>query len=78
MKIEGVTFVENAVKSMTKEEFIERHIKVLWQDRKEASRKKMLSDTYDKILWGRKLRKKIDNPAGRHCPALSLIYGKHI
>ena len=29
-------------------------------------------------LWGRKLRKKIDNPAGRHCPALSLIYGKHI
>lgn len=29
MKIEGVTFVENAVKSMTKEEFIERHIKVL-------------------------------------------------
>ena len=34
MKIEGVTFVENAVKSMTKEEFIERHIKVLWQDRK--------------------------------------------
>ena len=44
MKIEGVTFVENAVKSMTKEEFIERHIKVLWQDRKEASRKKMLSE----------------------------------
>ena len=41
MKIEGVTFVENAVKSMTKEEFIERHIKVLWQDRKEASRKKL-------------------------------------
>ena len=35
---------------MTKEEFIERHIKVLWQDRKEASRKKMLSDTYDKIV----------------------------
>ena len=50
MKIEGVTFVENAVKSMTKEEFIERHIKVLWQDRKETSRKKMLSDTYDKIV----------------------------
>ena len=50
MKIEGVTFVENAVKSMTKEEFIERHIKVLWQDRKEASRKQMLSDTYDKIV----------------------------
>lgn len=77
MKIEGVTFVENAVKSMTKEEFIERHIKVLWQDRKEASRKRC-SLTPTIRLWGRKLRKKIDNPAGHHCPALSLIYGKHI
>lgn len=50
MKFEGVTFVEDAVKSMTKEEFIEMHMKVLWQDRKEASRKKMLSDTYDLIV----------------------------
>ena len=74
MKIEGVTFVENAVKSMTKEEFIERHIKVLWQ-RHHAKR---CSLTPTIRLWGRKLRKKIDNPAGRHCPALSLIYGKHI
>lgn len=50
MKFEGVTFVEDAIKSMTKEEFIERHMKVLWQDCKEASRKKMLSDTYDLIV----------------------------
>lgn len=50
MKFEGVTFVEDAVKSMIKEEFIEMHMKVLWQDRKEASRKKMLSDTYDLIV----------------------------
>lgn len=50
MKFEGVTFVEDAVKSMTREEFIERHMQVLWQDRKEASRKKMLSDTYDRIV----------------------------
>lgn len=50
MKFEGVAFVEDAIKSMTKEEFIERHMKVLWQDRKEASRKKMLSDTYDRIV----------------------------
>lgn len=50
MKFEGVTFVEDAVKSQTKEEFIERHMQVLWQDRKEASRKKMLSDTYDRIV----------------------------
>lgn len=50
MKFEGVTFVEDAIKSMTKEEFIESHMQVLWQDRKEASRKKMLSDTYDRIV----------------------------
>lgn len=50
MKFEGVTFVEDAIKSMTKEEFIEKHMKILWQDRKEASRKKMLSDTYDRIV----------------------------
>lgn len=50
MKFEGVTFVEDAVKSMTKEEFIEMHMKVLWQDRKDASRKRMLSDTYDLIV----------------------------
>lgn len=49
MKFEGVTFVEDAVKSMTKEEFIKAHAKVLWLDKKEGDRKKILSDVYDTI-----------------------------
>ena len=31
MKVDNVTFVEVAVKGMTKEEFINAHIKVVWQ-----------------------------------------------
>ena len=77
MKIEGVTFVENAVKSMTKEEFIESTLKYYGKTAKRHHAKRC-SLTPTIRLWGRKLRKKIDNPAGRHCPALSLIYGKHI
>lgn len=49
MKFEGVTFVEDAVRPMTKEEFIKIHAKVLWQDKKEGDRKKILSDVYDTI-----------------------------
>ena len=30
MKVDNVTFVEVAVKGMTKEEFINAHIKVVW------------------------------------------------
>ena len=46
MKVDNVTFVEVAVKGMTKEEFINAHIKVVWQ---EADRKKKLSEVYDAI-----------------------------
>lgn len=46
---ERVTFVEDAVKSMTKEEFIKAHVKVLWPDKREGDRKKILSDVYDTI-----------------------------
>lgn len=49
LKFEGVTFVADAVKRMTKEEFIEAHLNVYWKDRKEKQRRKMLSDVYDKI-----------------------------
>ena len=49
MKIEGVTFVDDAVKSMTKAAFIKKHIDVLWLDRDIEDRKRMLSDTYDLI-----------------------------
>lgn len=49
MKIDNVTFVEAAVKSMTKEEFINAHIKVVWKNLKETDRKKKLSEVYDAI-----------------------------
>jgi len=50
MKVDNVTFVEAVVKSMTKEEFINRHIKVVWKELKEADRKKKLSEVYDTII----------------------------
>lgn len=50
MKFEGVTFVESAVKQMTKEEFIKKHVDVYWLDRKKEDRKKMLSDVYVLIV----------------------------
>lgn len=49
MKFEGVTFVDAAVKSMTKEEFIKSHIDVFFLDKKKEERKKILSDVYDTI-----------------------------
>ena len=52
MKFEGVTFVEDAVKSMTA--FIKKHVDVFWQDRNEGDRKQMLSDVYDTITAKKK------------------------
>ena len=49
MKFEGVTFVEDAVKSMTKRAFIRQHINVLWKDRRKDERKQLLSDVYSMI-----------------------------
>ena len=49
MKIDNVTFVEAAVKGMTKEEFINAHIKVVWKSLKETDRKKKLLEVYDAI-----------------------------
>lgn len=49
MKVDNVTFVESAVKAMTKEEFIAAHVKVVWKHLKEAERKKKLSDVWDTI-----------------------------
>lgn len=50
MKVDGVTFVEAAVKSMTKEEFVNAHVKVVWKELKEADRKKKLTEVYDAIV----------------------------
>lgn len=49
MRIDNVTFVDEHVKKLTKEKFIEKHLSVIWQDKKESDRKKVLSDVYDKI-----------------------------
>ena len=53
MIIEGVTFIEPAVKAMKKSDFINKHMLVLWQARPEDDRKKMLSDAYDLIKKGK-------------------------
>ena len=50
MKYEGVTFVVEAVKQMSKTDFIEKHIDAFWLDRKKPTRKKMLADIYDRIV----------------------------
>lgn len=54
MIFEGVTFIEHAVKKMSKSEFIKMHMSVYWQDRSESDRRKMLSDTYDLIACDNK------------------------
>lgn len=49
MKFEGVTFVDSVVKTMPKEDFIRKHLKVFWKNRTRAERRQMLSDVYDMI-----------------------------
>ena len=49
---EKVSFSVDYAKSVTKEEFIERHVDVFWLDRSEDVRRKMLSDAYDIITKG--------------------------
>ena len=50
MRYEGVTFVEDTCREMTKEEFIEHHKGVFWQDRDEQTREKMLADVYERMF----------------------------
>ncbi len=54
MIVEGVTFVEPAVKQMKKRDFIKAHRDVLWTDREPKEREKMLSDVYDTITGQKK------------------------
>ena len=46
MRIEGVTFIDHAVRRMGKDEFIALHIDVVWLDRKKTDRRRMLADAY--------------------------------
>ncbi|WP_147556719.1 hypothetical protein [Bacteroides intestinalis] len=39
--------------AMKKSDFINKHMPVIWQDRPEDDRKKMLSDAYDLIKKGK-------------------------
>lgn len=50
MRYEGVTFVEEACNGMSKEEFIEHHKDVFWQDRDDKTREKMLADVYERMF----------------------------
>ena len=50
MKYDGVTFVGDAVKAMSKEVFSNRHIDNFWLDRDKETRSKMLADVYQRIV----------------------------
>lgn len=60
MIIDRVNFNDEAVKGMSMEDFEAMHIGTLWQDRDEATRKKMLSDAYDRITGGKPKRQKTE------------------
>lgn len=60
MIIDRVNFSDDAVKSMSREDFEKMHIGVLWQDRDEATRGKMLSDAYDRISGVKPKRRKTE------------------
>lgn len=49
---ECVSFNEEGVRHCTKEVFIENNVRVLWQDRSEEDRRKMLADAYEIITKG--------------------------
>lgn len=49
MIFEGVNFNDEAVRKMSRDEFESRHIGLFWQNRDEATRKKMLGEAYDRI-----------------------------
>ncbi len=61
MKVDKVNFNEDAVRKLSKEEFIAMHIDVFWQDRDEATRRKMLADAYDRMTGEKTKRQKNAN-----------------
>jgi hypothetical protein len=54
MIYEGVNFNEPVIQKMTKEEFEECHLNILWLDRDEQTRKKMLAEVYGIIVKPKK------------------------
>lgn len=57
LKYENVTFLKEAARQQTKEEFINQHLNVFWQDRKVSTRRKMLGTVYDLITGVDKSKK---------------------
>ena len=49
MRVENVTFNDEAVRKMKKREFIDMHKNVFYLDRMLEDRERMLADIYDKI-----------------------------
>ena len=54
-KHDGVTFIDSAVKSMKKTDFVNKHMSVYWQDLPEEERRKKLSLIYDNIKKGKQV-----------------------
>ena len=57
LRYENVSFVKDYARRQTKEEFIASHINIYWQNRKESTRRKMLSEVYDLINGTEKNKK---------------------
>lgn len=49
MRVENVTFNDEAVRKMKKREFIDMHKNVFYLDRMLEDRERLLADIYDKI-----------------------------
>lgn len=58
MTYERVTFNEEVVKGMKKDDFIKKHQDVFWRHMELEKRKKMLGEVYDRIVPPRPAKKK--------------------
>ncbi len=50
MKIDGVVFVREQVRKLSKTKFIDAHMSFVWHNLSESDRKKKLSEVYDLIV----------------------------
>lgn len=52
MVVEGVNFIDKAVRRLTKAEFVRMHEDVFFLDRKKEERRRMLANIYSRIVKG--------------------------
>ena len=50
MIYEGVKFITEGCRGMSRSEFIRAHVDVFWLDRDKPTRKKMLEDVFDRMF----------------------------